>query len=272
MSTYTNVRDQVVGSTISTLQQALINAGIKVVVNGIYDAATRAGVIQYQRLVGLVQDGIAGPKTMAALRHGAADHRYLTEADLQAAAARLRVPLAVVKAVNEVESQGPGFLASGRPVILFERHVFYDRLVAHGIDVMPLKERFPSYVTTQRGGYAGGEKEWLRLESAMRIHRESALEATSWGSFQVMGYYWQRLGYDTLDAFVEAMKTSEAAHLDAFIGYVTVIAPACLKALQSQAWAAFARAYNGPAYADNLYDTKLARAYSRYLADTKLAA
>ena len=49
----------------------------------------------------------------------------LRESDLIAAADRLDVPLASIKAVNEVESSGRGFLADGRPVILFERHVFW---------------------------------------------------------------------------------------------------------------------------------------------------
>ncbi|WP_328515044.1 N-acetylmuramidase domain-containing protein [Ralstonia pseudosolanacearum] len=33
-----------------------------------------------------------------------------------------------MRAVNEVESRGSGFLPDGRPVILFERHVMYRQL------------------------------------------------------------------------------------------------------------------------------------------------
>ncbi|MEG6992119.1 N-acetylmuramidase domain-containing protein, partial [Pseudomonas aeruginosa] len=40
--------------------------------------------------------------------------------------------------------------------------------------------------------------------------------------------------------------------------------PALLKALKGRKWAEFARRYNGPAYARNLYDVKLERAYARH--------
>ncbi|MCY7315094.1 MAG: N-acetylmuramidase family protein [Rubrivivax sp.] len=35
------------------------------------------------------------------------------------------------------------------------------------------------------------------------------------------------------------------------------------RALQRQDWASFARAYNGPGYAQNNYDTKIAAEYNR---------
>jgi hypothetical protein len=37
-----------------------------------------------------------------------------------------------------------------------------------------------------------------------------------------------------------------------------------LAALQSHDWAAFAKGYNGPGYAKNAYDVKLAEAYERF--------
>ena len=46
---------------------------------------------------------------------------------------------------------------------------------------------------------------------------------------------------------------------------------ALLKALQSRKWADFARLYNGPAYKENLYDVKLARAYEQLSATYKTA-
>jgi hypothetical protein len=40
-----------------------------------------------------------------------------------------------------------------------------------------------------------------------------------------------------------------------------------LTAIQNHDWAAFARGYNGPAYAKNAYDVKLAAAYERFSAE-----
>ena len=37
-----------------------------------------------------------------------------------------------------------------------------------------------------------------------------------------------------------------------------------MKAFAPNKWGDFARRYNGPAYAENFYDVKLARAYKRY--------
>ena len=38
-----------------------------------------------------------------------------------------------------------------------------------------------------------------------------------------------------------------------------------LPALQQKDWASFAKRYNGPAYAQNKYDEKLAAAYKKYV-------
>ena len=43
--------------------------------------------------------------------------------------------------------------------------------------------------------------------------------------------------------------------------------PPYLPALRAHNWAAFAKAYNGPGYAQNKYDSKLAAAYKRWSAE-----
>ncbi|WP_262919099.1 N-acetylmuramidase family protein [Niabella hibiscisoli] len=48
----------------------------------------------------------------------------LTEKDFQDAARQLNCEVAAIKAVAEVESKGDGFLPTGEPKILFERHIF----------------------------------------------------------------------------------------------------------------------------------------------------
>ncbi|MNL37663.1 hypothetical protein D3C87_1598210 [compost metagenome] len=171
-----------------------------------------------------------------------------------------------------MESAGSGFLPDGRLCVLFERHVFYARLPDHGIDPAPHFARFPGIVNRKRGGYAGGAAEYSRLATAIQISRPAALEAASWGAFQIMGYHWQRLAYESADDFVNAQQQSEGAQLAAFVSFIETDPP-LHKALIGRKWAAFARGYNGPAYADNLYDVKLARAYERFAAKaTEVAA
>jgi len=265
------MRNGELGAHVATLQRQLNAAGAALDITGLFDDATEAAVIAWQTRAGLVADGIAGPKTLLALA-GLRNAKYLKEADLIAAADRLGVPLAAIKAVNAVESRGCGFLVDGRPVILYERHVAYR--LADEAELAP--ERFwqktPNILNPKRGGYAGGAAEWSRVASAAQIIPQAIVHAAcSWGQFQVMGYHWETLGYASIDAFVEAMHRSEAAQLYAFIRFIEAD-PDLHKALKARKWPAFARIYNGPAYKDNLYDVKLARAFDRFAATAEAAA
>src|SRR5690242_1760740 len=51
--------------------------------------------------------------------------RALTHEDFARAAEALDVEPAAIRAVAEVEAAGAGFLADGRPAILYEAHVFH---------------------------------------------------------------------------------------------------------------------------------------------------
>ncbi|MGN5592565.1 N-acetylmuramidase domain-containing protein [Stutzerimonas nitrititolerans] len=261
------------GLAVRNLQAALALAGHKINVDGDFGDNTEAAVRAYQRRVGLVDDGVAGPKTQAALK-GFDTSRYLKRQDLQQAADRLGVPLASVMAVNQVESRGEGFSANGRPVILFERHVMHARLQANGLSAAEadaLAAKHPALVNRKTGGYIGGTAEHQRLAQAQQLHVASALESASWGLFQIMGYHWQRLGYLDAQHFADTMALSEAAQLDAFVTFIETD-PALHKALKGKKWAEFAKRYNGPAYAKNLYDVKLARAYAQFAGEQEQAA
>ncbi|WP_186085675.1 N-acetylmuramidase domain-containing protein [Burkholderia gladioli] len=261
------------GAEVGLLQQRLVRAGYPLAVTHIYDEATERAVKAVQAAAGLVVDGIAGPKTYNALTTGQRDPRDLTNADLLAAANRLGVSTACVRAVNEVESNGAGFLGDGRPKILFERHVMYRQLVANlGQDAASAAAAAsPDIVNPSAGGYQGGAAEYVRLDAAARIDARSAYEAASWGAFQIMGYHWQRLGYASVDDFVSRMETGESAQLDAFVRFI-LADKTLLAALKGRKWADFAAAYNGRDYARNLYDVRLERAYQKYAGADQAAA
>lgn len=259
------------GNDVALLQRRLARAGFRLEVTHLYDDATQAAVAALQRKFGLIDDGIAGPKTYAALAAGQRDPKHLSAADLVRAAQTLDVPVTCVRAVIEVESRGTGFLPNGRPVILFERHIFWKRLQARGVDPAPLSARNPNILSQAPGGYQGGAAEYVRLAAAEMIDAATAWESASWGVFQVMGYHWQRLGYPSVDDFVDRMEADEAGQLDAFVRYVAADT-ALIAALRARKWATFAKGYNGRNYVANLYDVKLERAYERYAARNAAAA
>lgn len=257
---------------VRDLQRKLNDRGAKLIADGVFGDATEAAVRAYQVKAGLVSDGIAGPKTLAGLQ-GLDTGKLLKHADLLQASLRLGVPVAAVYALNEVESKGLGFLDNGKPVILFERHVMYERLqlVRTPADdqeqllqrTLLLAKQAPTLVNPKAGGYIGGTAEHQRLAQARQLDEVAALESASWGAFQVMGYHWQRLGYSSIHDFVAAMNRSEADHLEAFVRYIEADTN-LLKALKAQKWATVAKLYNGPDYQRNLYDVKLERAFERH--------
>lgn len=261
------------GAAVATLQRQLNDAGFKLTVDGWFGESTEQALIAFQRRASLVADGIAGPKTIAALTSRNRDPRLLSEYDLEAAAVRLGIPVAAIKAVNLVESRGRGFVDNGKPVILYERHVAYRLLKESGCqDTDRAARRYPNLINQARGGYSGGSAEWSRLTSARQIIDPAIADAScSWGQYQVMGYHWQRLGYASIEQFVAAMHRSEATQLDTFCRYIEAD-PAIHKAIKAKKWATFASLYNGPAYKDNLYDVKLARAFDRFSPPEQAAA
>ena len=257
---------------VRILQKNLNNHGANLTVDGHYGDTTEAAVRAYQVKVGLVADGVAGNKTQTSLGGGDCV-RLLRNNDLIAAAERLDVPLASIYAVNEVESQGKGFLDNGKPVILFERHIMYRQLATpqhEGDDSAELKRHADqlaaanlALINPKPGGYIGGTAEHQRLAMARLIDDTAALESASWGAFQIMGFHWKRLGYNSVQDFVAAMSESESQQFDAFTRFIetdTVLH----KALKGRKWAEFAKLYNGPDYQRNLYDIKLQRAYERH--------
>ena len=76
------------GSDVTVLQTRLVRAGRPLTVDGWYGAATEAAVRAFQRSHGQVVDGIAGPRTQAALT-GTIDPLALTQNDIDTAAITL---------------------------------------------------------------------------------------------------------------------------------------------------------------------------------------
>lgn len=181
----------------------------------------------------------------------------LTPAGFEAARARLGLQPAALWAVMRVEAKACGFLADRRPVILFERHVFHRRTGGRFTGAQP------GISHPKPGGYgAPGANQHARLEAAAALDPRAAQESASWGLGQVMGFNARHAGYDGVEAFVAAMRASEDAQLLAMCAYIA--AAGLDAALRRRDWTAFARGYNGPGFARNAYDAKLAAAFADY--------
>jgi hypothetical protein len=183
----------------------------------------------------------------------------IKDSDLDIAAHALGCDVAAVRAVLTVETGGAGgFLSDGskRPRILFEAAVF-SRLTHGNFDASHPNISAPKWDPRL---YIGGAGEYDRLTNAVHLDRAAALQSTSWGMFQVMGENSAECGIPDVEHFVAGMAESEVAQLLAFsIFCMRVYGLAA--ALRGKDWASFARGYNGPGYAANHYDTRLARAY-----------
>lgn len=204
----------------------------------------------------------------------------LTEEDFEKAASKLGCTVAQIRAVDEVESGGGWFVdvradilnldgeggfidGPNLPKILFEAHVF-DRETKG-----KYRNSHPNLSSAKwnRALYVGGQGEWARLNAAMKLDRTAALRSASVGRYQIMGFNHRLAGYETVEGYWEAMKQSEALHLEAFVRYVINAGLATKLRQVSNVHAdciPFAKAYNGTGYAANAYHIKIARAHKKW--------
>lgn len=264
------------GKDVFLLEEILNKLGYKLnFINEYFDLQTHKAVLDFQNKNQLVVDGIVGPKTWTILLQKEQElfdlsDKYLSEEDLIAFAENYKLELAVVKAVNEVESTGRGFLIDGRPKILFEGHIFWKQLKKKGVSPSKYVNDYTKnvlYKTWTKKYYKGGSNEYSRLDKASgmsdnKIFRESALSSASWGAFQIMGFHAKDLGYPSVEYFVSDMYEHEREHLKAFGKFSEK--NQLIKYLHKKDWAKFAKGYNGSGFKVNQYDVRLAKAYERY--------
>lgn len=227
-------------------------------------------------------DGVAGPATRAALANwglppaaapsasaappsfaGAA--RRITKADIAAAARAIGCEVAALHAVLDVESRGSGYDGRGRPVILFEPHVFYRQLAklprsTYNACLNRAVLAGLAYAKWRPHNYPGGstlaqsDGNYERLARAIAIHEECAYRAVSMGMGQVLGENYAAAGAASAREMFAAAKESEAAQLGHMLGYIK--SARLDDDIRARRWATFARGYNGDGqvvmYADRL--------------------
>lgn len=142
----------------------------------------------------------------------------------------------VLKAFIAVESGGRGFAENGKLIIQFEPAWF--------------KRKAP-YAPSGKWSLNKIERqaaEWEAFNDAFKLDPNAAMESTSIGLPQIMGFHYKRLGFDTVGEMWDFFKVSEQNQIECLIVFLCTD-PRLYKAVQEKDWHMIAYIYNGAGYA-----------------------
>lgn len=179
--------------------------------------------------------------------------------DYKAAAGTLGVEEPVLKAVGQVESSGNAFWTidgKSKPVIRLEAH-WFGKLTGYRFNAS--HPQISCKAWTPELAARGPAEAWRQFEQAAALDTGAAIQATSWGAFQLMGFHYAKLGYASPQAMRADMET-EQGQLEAFVRFIKSDAR-LLAALRLQDWRAFAGVYNGPGQVA-VYASRMEAAYA----------
>jgi hypothetical protein len=186
-----------------------------------------------------------------------------------AAAQAAGIDAAALLSVVECETNGAPFEVDGRtPTLLYERHVAFREAAKKGKSIQAafIKAGLAIPRWNKATQYKDERTSALRLALITRaraIHEEVTNASASWGLGQTLGNQYEELGFESATDLVDYMTEGGlTAQIKVLIAEVK--AKSLVKALNTQDFATFARRYNGPAYAQNQYDTRMLAAYKRW--------
>lgn len=170
----------------------------------------------------------------------------------------------VLASFVEVESSGQGFdKNTGKILIQFEPVWFRRR-----VPFAPSGLWSVNKVDIQ-------SKEWLAFNDAFKKNPNGAMEATSVGLGQVMGFHWKRLGFSSVGAMWDDAKKGLENQVRQIAKFIQTDS-ALQKALKNKDWHKVASIYNGSEYmavarkyGREPYNISMAKAFTKY---TKLFA
>lgn len=179
----------------------------------------------------------------------------LTSAQVADLACKNGYEYGALNALRLVESAGEGYdPKTGKIKIQFEPRWFKRKKTDWQKDT--------KNVVWQANKVEGQAKEWQAFNSAFASDPNAAMESTSIGLMQVMGFHYKTLGFKTVGEMWDFAKESEANQLELAIRFIKSI-PALDKALKEKNWPVVAYYYNGEGYREFNYDTRLDAAYAQ---------
>ena len=169
------------------------------------------------------------------------------------------IELAALLAFISVESGGKGIAPdTGKIMIQFEPACFKKKA-----EFAPSGDWSLNKVERQAA-------DWMAFNNAFSINPSAAMESTSIGLPQIMGFHWKRLGYSSVGAMWDDFKVGELRQIKALIKFI--LTDERLKsALVNKDWHKVAYIYNGAGYkalaekyGREPYDESLRKAYLKY--------
>lgn len=176
----------------------------------------------------------------------------ITKEEIFIISKEFNIPISAVQAVKQVESGGIGFATdTGKIIIQFEPSWF------------KRKAPFTPSGKWSLNGVDRQSQEWIAFNDAFSKSPNAAMESTSWGLMQVMGFHWEELGFKSVGAMVDFAKISEANQLRLGLMFIKSNKK-MINALRNLEFGTFAYFYNGSEYKKFKYDTRLQTAYQQY--------
>ncbi|MCF6283345.1 MAG: N-acetylmuramidase domain-containing protein [Candidatus Polarisedimenticolaceae bacterium] len=159
-------------------------------------------------------------------------------------------------AVLCVESSGKGFEQNNqnRMIIRFENHKFWkywgryntaafrDHFGYNANKVWTGHKWRASTTDSWQPFHGNQAKEWQVFEFAKSLNAEGAMRAISMGAPQIMGFHFERIGYQSVDEMFESFSKSIAGQIN---GLFDFFSESMLNNLRTQNFVAFAKSYNG---------------------------
>lgn len=175
-----------------------------------------------------------------------------------------KIEFSALMAFIAVESGGKGFDSkTGKILIQFEPHWFKKKA-----PYAPSGNWSVNKVDRQA-------EEWKAFNEAFRLDKNAAMESTSIGLPQIMGFHWKRLGYDSVGKMWDDFKVSETRQVKALIKFIETD-KRLLKALIEKDWHQVAMIYNGTGYAAlahkygrEPYNLSMKREYEKWASSAK---
>jgi len=199
------------------------------------------------------------------------ERKVIPTMTLKQHAERIGVEYEALQAIAMQEELKGRAFRYGMPTLLFECHIFTSSLRKRGISpnkVASNDRRLEDIICTigyrKYGSYRLQKK---RYELAKTVNRDAAIEACSWGMYQVLGVNYEMCGYSSPSEFREAADTREG-QLDMFVRYLES-RKGLIDALKRKDWSKVKKLYQGKKFIDRNHDGRddytagLVRNYTR---------